>query len=433
MHQFVANSTYFLLLIIIISIGMIGFNSFQNTANPQMTAAASQQTAIQGTVIQVGTDLDMRELQPISKAYYQQSGVRIEWLPIVSTEPNITAANDAITHPTLNLADNLATNLATNPATNPIMQQQNQAHQQSDPSVTLLTLHPNKPKPLKLGQGLDMLLMHSAYSLDIASQNHQLQALGSEDLMSKIPKVYQDPAGQWFGVSQYGRTMVYHKNRVNPAELVNYSVVAADKWLGKLCMTSLMHSDNQAIAKLLQTYRGEKETAEILAGWQRNMGKPLPDDAHVLAQIEQGNCDVGIVNSDAFWQYAKTNPATLVRLTWANQINQGVVTNTLTAAAVAEGNDIGAALGFMEWLLSDKGQALLAFYTSTFPVVALTEADINQQAIRPLWANYKVDSTPLATIMANKSMLKPALVGVAPNLPVSPPADMATNGQAATQ
>lgn len=343
---------------IVASLFLVGCGSADSSQNANGTNTA--ESAVMQERVQVGTDLEISQLKAISAAYYEKEGVVIEWLPI---------------------------------------------------SADLFKLDEEKElqlsQDINLPKEIDMLLMHSAYTLANASHAHKLQPIGSDILAEKIPSHYQDPKGHWFGLTSYGRTLVYNKNKVNEPELINYAGLSGQKWFGRLCMTDVYQPENQAIAKMMWIYRGTKLTPEILANWQANMGSPSVSDAAVISKIEQGQCDVGIVDSDVFWGYAKTNPATAVRLMWANQINRGTMTNVITAGLSESGEHVGQALRFIEWLASDDGQAMLAFHTSTFPVVNITDSAINMQAIRPEWTLFEPDSTPLIDIIDNKTKIEP--------------------------
>ena len=318
-------------------------------------------SAISQEKFQIGTDLDMAVLQPLSEAYRKETGVLIEWVAV-------------------------------------------------DKSVFSVSFDEEPPLhvDIKLPKEVDMLMMHSAYTLANASASHVLQPIGSELLNSTVPSHYQDPKGEWFGVGKYARSIVYNRNKVNEKELVNYAGLGANKWFGRLCMTDIYSPENQAIAKMMMSYNGTKLTPQILANWQTNMGRPLGSDAEILTHIEQGSCDVGIVDSDTFWHYAKTHRNTQIRLMWPNQINRGAITNAITIGMVNSGEEVGQALRFMEWLVSDRGQALLAYYTSTFPVRDIKDETVNIEAIRPEWTHFEADMTPLIDIIKDHRKIEPA-------------------------
>ncbi|WP_438012746.1 iron ABC transporter substrate-binding protein [Psychrobacter raelei] len=352
-----AKATLALMVAALSLTGLVGCSSRSDTDTAQ---DKKEQPLMSQERFQVGTDLDIAMLKPLSDAYKQETGISIEWVPV---------------------------------------------------DRQVFTIHFDEEPPLhfdvQLPKGVDMLMMHSAYSLADANASHVLQPVGSEKLTTRVPAQYKDPQGHWFGVAKYARTLVYNRNKVNEPELINYAGLAAKKWYGRLCMTDIYSPENQAIAKMMMSYRGTKLTPEILANWQTNMGRPSASNEDILKNIEQGRCDVGIVDSDVFWHHAKTHPDTPIRLMWANQINRGTLTNTISIGMIDEGEEVGQALRFMEWLVSDRGQALLAFYTSAFPVVDIKDDSINMQALRPEWTEFEPDLTALPDIIANHSKIEP--------------------------
>lgn len=341
---------------ILATLSLTGCSDSQNDDENQ-TASPVQ---ISQERFQIGTDLDIKNLSRLSDAYRQETGILIEWVPL-------------------------------------------------DRSIFTISFDEEPPLhfDVKLPEGIDMLMMHSVYSLANASASHVLQPIGSQVLVDAVPAHYQDPDGEWFGVGKYARSIVYNKNKVNERELVNYAGLGASKWLGRLCMTDIYSPENQAIAKMMMSYNGTKLTPEILSNWQSNMGSPLANNAEILNRMEQGGCDVGVVDSDAFWSYAKTQPNTQLRLMWPNQINRGAITNAISVGMADSGEEVGQALRFMEWLVSDRGQALLAFYTSTFPVIDIKDETVNMEAIRPEWTQFEPDATPLIDIIKDHRKIEP--------------------------
>lgn len=343
----------------ILVIAGISLTGCSNEPEQDKTGQAQQQASHEH--FQVGTDLDLKSLKALGDAYYQETDVTIDWVPL-------------------------------------------------DKSVFKIAFDEEPPLnfDVDLPDGIDMILMHSAYTLADASASHVLQPIGSELLNSRIPEHYKDVNGQWFGVGKYARSIVYNRQNVNEPELINYAGLGAEKWRGRLCMTDIYSHEDQAIAKMMMSYRGTKLTPDILANWQLNMGSPSASNSEVLSQIEQGRCDVGIVDSDVFWTYAKNNRNTQIRLMWPNQINRGAITNAISIGMIDSGENVGQALRFMEWLVSDRGQALLAFHTSTFPVVDIKDDKVNLQAIRPEWTQFEADATPLSAIIENHSKVEPS-------------------------
>ncbi|PNK61952.1 iron ABC transporter substrate-binding protein [Psychrobacter sp. FDAARGOS_221] len=335
--------------------------SNQNDINADDNENDAENSALMQERFQVATDLDIEQMRKVGDAYSEETGVLIDWIPM--DEQVFTVKFD------------------------------------EEPPLVF---------DIKVPTGSDMVIMRSAYTLANAKASHVLQPLGSEILNSKVPKQYQDEDGFWYGVGMYGRTLVYNHNKVNEPELINYASVGANKWQGRLCMTDVFSPENQAIAKMMWGYRGTKLTPEIVRNWQINMGAPSDSDSQVLAKIDQGLCDVGIVDSDVFWQYSKTNPNTAVRLMWANQINRGTITNAISMGMLDSGEDVGQALRFMEWLVSDEGQALFAYHTSSFPIATIEDESIDKAVIRPEWTEFSADATLLSEVIANHRKIEPA-------------------------
>ncbi|WP_227428755.1 extracellular solute-binding protein [Psychrobacter sp. I-STPA6b] len=244
---------------------------------------------------------------------------------------------------------------------------------------------------IQTSEPVDVFLLYQSVLLTQAEDADILQAVSSEVLPERLGGQGEDKL--WYGLSYYGRTLVYNQQRVNEAELFNYADLSSDKWRGRLCLSSSQLPANQALIGHMINYRGEQKTQEVVAGWVANLAQPvLADDMAVITAISHGQCDVGIVGSDVFIHYVAENPKTPVRLAWANQINNGTVIDVIGGAISKEALNPDDGLRLLEWLSEDTGQALLSFYSYTFPLASITDPNINRLAIRPEWTKFQADN-----------------------------------------
>ncbi|MBS3800316.1 MAG: extracellular solute-binding protein, partial [Thioalkalivibrio sp.] len=76
----------------------------------------------------------------------------------------------------------------------------------------------------------DVFITVDAGRLHQAQQAGVLQPVESEVLDENIPARYRHPEGEWFGLSLRARTIMYHKDRVDPDELSTYEALTDSKW-----------------------------------------------------------------------------------------------------------------------------------------------------------------------------------------------------------
>lgn len=234
----------------------------------------------------------------------------------------------------------------------------------------------------------DILLTVDAGSLWQATQAGYFQPITSEILNENIPPYLRDPNNQWFGLSKRARTIVYSTERVNPKELTTYKDLALPKWKNKLCLRTAKKVYNQSLVAMMIAQHGADEAEKIIKGWVKNLAEaPYAKDNDVIHAINEGKCDVGIVNHYYFGRLIKADPNKKVALFWPNQgENEGGVYIDISGAGILKNaKNKGEAVRFLEWLSSEKAQNFFADSNMEYPVNPNVKPDPQVQ----LWGDFK--------------------------------------------
>jgi iron(III) transport system substrate-binding protein len=230
-----------------------------------------------------------------------------------------------------------------------------------------------------------------------------VQPVRTETLESLVPAPYRDPNGNWYGVSLRGRVVYASKERV-PQTAITYEELADPKWKGRICIRSGQHIYNNALFAAVVAKHGEARAEEWLRGLKANLAKkPSGGDREVARDIASGQCDIGLGNT-YYWALMLNKEAE--RKPWAEATKVilptfeggGTHVNVSGVALVKTAPNKENGVRLMEWLASDKAQALYADLNFEYPI----RPGI---AVNPTVAGYgtlKADPLPVARIGENK-------------------------------
>jgi len=212
----------------------------------------------------------------------------------------------------------------------------------------------------------DLVITDSIAHLWTAKENDNLRPSSSEMLETKGPENLRDPEKFWFALSVIGRTIAYDKRQLGPDEVTSYSALGDDRWRGKLCLTSATDADSQSQIAMMILEHGDRPTEIIVRSWIANLAIPVvKDHTTLLNAIEDGQCSLGIVNSDDLARYSRDKPNTSVARIWPAT---GAYVSIVGAAVTRHAANPAGALRLLEWLSSNNGQKRLAGPGLTIPV-----------------------------------------------------------------
>ncbi|MEM0969622.1 MAG: extracellular solute-binding protein [Verrucomicrobiota bacterium] len=144
----------------------------------------------------------------------------------------------------------------------------------------------------------DLFMTADAGNLQRAKSQGVLQTISSEVLDAAIPENLRDPDGEWYGITQRARVLVYAKDRNKPEDFSSYEDLADPKWRGQILVRSSSNIYNQSLMASIIAAHGEEKAEEWAAAVRKNMARPPQgSDRDQMRAVAAGLGDVAIVNT----------------------------------------------------------------------------------------------------------------------------------------
>jgi iron(III) transport system substrate-binding protein len=252
----------------------------------------------------------------------------------------------------------------------------------------------------------DILITVDAGRLWRAEEANILEPVSSEVLEERIPASLRHPEGEWFGLSQRLRIIVYAKDRVEPAEIAAYEDLAEPEWQGRVCIRSSTNIYNQSLVASMIETRGVEETEAWAKGLVENMARPPQGgDTDQIKAVAAGECDVAVVNHYYLVRLIKSDDseeravADKVGVVFPNQDGRGTHANISGAGVIATAPHKENAVEFLEYLTTDQAQVYFAEGNNEFPVVEGVELD----PILAAWGDIETDDLNAAKYGENNA------------------------------
>jgi iron(III) transport system substrate-binding protein len=252
----------------------------------------------------------------------------------------------------------------------------------------------------------DVLITVDAGRLHRAQEAGVLAPVESAVLAERVPANLREPGNRWFGLTQRLRSIVYAKDRVDPAAITSYEDLADPLWKGRICMRSSTNVYNQSLVGAMIAAHGIEDTEAWAKGLVANMARPPQGaDTDQIKAVAAGECDVTVVNHYYLVRLMKSDDAAdrevaaAVGILFPNQNGRGTHANVSGAGLVVTSPHRDNAVKFLEYLTTDQAQAYFALGNNEFPVVAGAE----MEPILIKWGDIKIDQINAATFGENNA------------------------------
>lgn len=141
----------------------------------------------------------------------------------------------------------------------------------------------------------DVLITNNAIDIWRAADEGALRPLDDASLLD-VPAVLKDPDESWAALG-YRRVLLGSAPGTESDEIAGLKDLGAPGMAGRLCLTSFRLADNRALVGLLVDELGVKPAERLVRSWVRNLAvAPFASQAELLAALERGDCQVGIVS-----------------------------------------------------------------------------------------------------------------------------------------
>lgn len=203
---------------------------------------------------------------------------------------------------------------------------------------------------------------------------------------ARVPSQWRSDAGLWYGALVRLRGVAYHPEKVDPDSINTAFDLADPVYAGRVCLLQGSYKANRTFLAGLIADAGEEKALEWAKALKQNMVPLFDNDMDNIARVAKGECDVTFADN-YYYHYMLEGKATSkynipqaymavlpgyaeqVKFKWLDQETVGSPTNITAIAVNANTEHKDAALKFVDFVLSDKGQYLMAENLFKYPVV----------------------------------------------------------------
>ena len=208
----------------------------------------------------------------------------------------------------------------------------------------------------------DVFYTENSPSLEYLQQRGLLAKVDTSTL-ARTPEQYNSPQGKWVGVSARVSVLIYNPNLINKADLPTQVLQLADaKYKGKLALAAGETDFQPIVTAVLHAY-GRAAAVEWLDGMKANAGSHVyPDNETIADEVNRGRVAFGVVNQYYWYRMRAEVGASRIhsQIAYFAPHNPGYVIDVSGAGILRSSKHKGAAQKFLAYLVSKKGQEVIA-------------------------------------------------------------------------
>jgi iron(III) transport system substrate-binding protein len=175
-----------------------------------------------------------------------------------------------------------------------------------------------------------------------------------------LPKIYSDPDGYWTGFSARARVILYNTTLVArdqiPVSIFDLANNPALK--GKSCLANPLFGTTSMHAAALFIALGDKEARDYFEALSRNGIKMVSSNGEVRRRVAEGDCALGIVDSDDAYEAFKDKKP--VGVVYPDETGIGTLIVPNAAVLIANSPNPAGGKNFIDYLLSAGTEQALA-------------------------------------------------------------------------
>jgi iron(III) transport system substrate-binding protein len=179
--------------------------------------------------------------------------------------------------------------------------------------------------------------------------------------LAAIPARYNSAQGDWVGVSGRVSVLVYNTSKVSPASLPSSILELAEpRWKGRLGIAP-SETDFQPLIAAIAKLDGAAAAERWLRGIRAN-SRIYPDNETVVAQVNNGESEVGLINHYYWYRLRDEVGAAGLHsaLHYYAPGDPGDLLDVSGAAVLRSSSHQAAAQAFVAFLVSREGQTVIA-------------------------------------------------------------------------
>jgi iron(III) transport system substrate-binding protein len=206
----------------------------------------------------------------------------------------------------------------------------------------------------------DVYLTENSPELTLLEQKGLLAKL-PDSVLTQVPVQDSAPDGEWVGVAARVSALSYNPSEISSAQLpASILDLAQPQWKGRIAIAPSDSDFVPLVSGVIATY-GAGAARRWLAGLKHN-ATVYQDIEAVVSAVNQGTQPVGIINSYYWFRLQLEVGAGAIRsqIYYFPAGNVGGLENISGAAVLATSRNQTVADRFVAFLVSQKGQELLA-------------------------------------------------------------------------
>lgn len=198
-----------------------------------------------------------------------------------------------------------------------------------------------------------------------------LEYLQGKGLLAKVdpstlvhtPSEFNSPAGDWVGISARVSVLIYNPSLISKSQLpTSVLQLAEPRYKGKLAFAPGETDFQPIVTSVLRTY-GKTAAVNWLEGIKSNAGPHVYlDDETIADEVNRGAVAFGVVNQYYWYRMRAELGASNVeaKITYFAPHDPGYVLDISPAAVLKSSKHQAAAQKFLAFLVSRKGQEIIA-------------------------------------------------------------------------
>lgn len=226
-----------------------------------------------------------------------------------------------------------------------------------------------------------------------------------EELLSAVDARFRSDAGMWTGASARARVLVYNTDALSDEEVPDTVAALLDPaWSGRVGWAPT-NASFQAFVTAFRILEGDDAARAWLEGMVANGVVPFEGNDEIVLAVGNGELDLGLVNH--YYLYAikrEEGDDFPIANHYLDPADPGALVNIAGAGILSSGAHQPEAQAFIEYLLSEDGQAYFAEQTSEYPVVSDAPSPADLPPLAEL-GSPTIDLTALADLEGTVAML----------------------------
>lgn len=217
----------------------------------------------------------------------------------------------------------------------------------------------------------DVFFSQDAGALGALSKRGLLGTAPAESVKA-IDAKYRSKDSTWVGVSGRARVIAYNPTKVPEAEVPKDVFALTDpKWKGRVGYAPT-NASFQSFVTGMRIQAGEARTKEWLTAFKANDPKTFSGNGPVLAAVDEGTVDLGLINHYYLYERSASIGADKVvaKNAFTTNGDPGALINVAGVGILKSTKAPAASAAFVNYLLSPAAQKYFAEKTYEYPLIA---------------------------------------------------------------